>query len=245
MDFDIKAYRSLIHKQIMGRTTQQENMDLAERGEKLAQLYCDQQIRVSLLGEAIRKPGRAHPGIGVCALMPRKGDRSLLLLKRKGSHAEGTWAPPGGWIEHGERWGKTVEREVMEEVGVHLHYEQVIALTHDMFEPEGIHGITMFCSTYWCPADNSAPWRNAKIMEPDKCSELMWMPIRDIIFDKELQLFPPFQEFTCTQQWGDWVERTYGTSTAATGERHEYRWNPLHDGCRICSNASDAEVHQV
>ena len=158
--------------------------------------------------ERLVKPGRVWPGIGVCALLPNKSNRSLLLLKRKGSHAEGTWAPPGGWIEHGERWDATVEREVMEEVGVHLHYEQVIALTHDMF-PEGIHGITMFCSTYYCPAPNGVGWRNAKIMEPDKCAALEWMPIRDIIFDN-VDLFPPFKEFVCTLQWSDWVERTYG-----------------------------------
>jgi ADP-ribose pyrophosphatase YjhB (NUDIX family) len=38
-------------------------------------------------------------GVGVAMLVVNTTDETVLLLKRKGAHAEGTWACPGGWID--------------------------------------------------------------------------------------------------------------------------------------------------
>ncbi len=56
--------------------------------------------------------------VGVGVLINKDG--KILLIKRRGSHGEGTWAPPGGHIDFGERVIDCAEREVKEETGLEI-----------------------------------------------------------------------------------------------------------------------------
>ena len=62
--------------------------------------------------------------VGVLALV--YADDRLLLIKRGVPPYQGTWAPPGGFIEKGESLESAVAREVEEEVGIRIETERFI-----------------------------------------------------------------------------------------------------------------------
>jgi ADP-ribose pyrophosphatase YjhB (NUDIX family) len=50
----------------------------------------------------------------------------LLLIQRGQQPYQGKWAPPGGFVEHGESFEAAAAREVKEETGVELELEALI-----------------------------------------------------------------------------------------------------------------------
>lgn len=106
---------------------------------------------------------RPKVGIGVIIVKEDK----VLLIKRQGSHGEGTWSLPGGHLEFNESFEDCSKREVMEEVGLNIKDLRFAALTNDLFEKEDDHYITIFMLSDW---ESGEP----KIMEPDKTTEIGW-----------------------------------------------------------------------
>jgi ADP-ribose pyrophosphatase YjhB (NUDIX family) len=49
-----------------------------------------------------------------------------LALIQKPSYPEGVWRPPGGGVQPGERFELGVQREAMEELGVHIELERFL-----------------------------------------------------------------------------------------------------------------------
>lgn len=120
-------------------------------------------------------------GVGVAAFIFDFTDDTVLLVKRDGSHGEGTWAPPGGWVEKGESLLEAAEREVLEEVGLRVEAIQEFGYTEDHFS-EDVHDI---CFTVVCK------WQGdiARIMEPEKIVELKWAKVNDLLY-----LDPPYPQ---------------------------------------------------
>jgi len=112
-----------------------------------------------------------------CGILINK-DGKFLLGKRKGSHGEGTWAPPGGHLEPGESFEECCKREILEETGLTIKNFKQITFTNDIFS-EDKHYITLFFS-----ADYESGELTVK--EPDKCEEWRWCEYRD--FPKPLFL---------------------------------------------------------
>ena len=108
---------------------------------------------------------KKFPQVGVGVIIKNKG--KILLLKRKGSHGEGTWAPPGGHLEFNERIEECVKREVIEETGLILDKIKFIGVTNDIFREEGKHYITIFMS---CESKTD----EVEIKEKDKCAAMGW-----------------------------------------------------------------------
>jgi ADP-ribose pyrophosphatase YjhB (NUDIX family) len=54
--------------------------------------------------------------LGVGAIVVREG--KMLLVRRGRPPHRGTWAPPGGHVEHGETIAAAIERELLEETGL-------------------------------------------------------------------------------------------------------------------------------
>ena len=104
-------------------------------------------------------------GVGVAALILR--NKKVLLLKRKGAHAAGKWAVPGGWIdrEDGSVPG-VVEREVLEEVDLLVNTSKLYTVTTEDHKDLDCRTVTIYYRT-WTSGET-------RIMEPEKCSEVGW-----------------------------------------------------------------------
>jgi 8-oxo-dGTP diphosphatase len=82
------------------------------------------------------------PQVGIGVIIT-KGDQ-VLLMKRKGSHGDGTWSVTGGHLEYGESLEECAMREVQEEVAVIITNIAFRAITNDLFETERMHYVTIW-----------------------------------------------------------------------------------------------------
>jgi len=105
------------------------------------------------------------PRVGVAAMIIKDG--RILLIRRKGSHGEGSWATPGGHLEFGETPEVCAIRETREEVGIEITNVRFIAVTNDIFEESGKHYITL-----WMQADLLSG--EPKIAAEDEVAEFGW-----------------------------------------------------------------------
>ncbi|MBI4157475.1 NUDIX domain-containing protein, partial [Candidatus Woesebacteria bacterium] len=74
------------------------------------------------------------PRIGVGVIIKKRG--KVLLIKRKNSHGDGTWAFVGGHLEFGETPAECAKREVFEEVGIKIKNVKTTVFTNDFFKKE-------------------------------------------------------------------------------------------------------------
>ncbi|KAL4969160.1 nucleotide triphosphate diphosphatase NUDT15 [Aspergillus stella-maris] len=114
-------------------------------------------------------------GVGVFALTP---DAKFIIGQRKGSHGAGTWALPGGHLELNESFETCALREVAEETGLELDPSSIrfLTATNDIMLADNKHYVTIFVSGMILPGQGEA-----KILEPEKCSEwrvVEWNEIR-------------------------------------------------------------------
>ena len=107
------------------------------------------------------------PKVGVAVIVIK--DKKVLLGERKGAHASGTWAFPGGHLEYFESFEECAKREVEEETGLKITLldKNPVAVTNDFFEKDDKHYITLFLRAECIEG-------TPKVMEPEKCSEWKW-----------------------------------------------------------------------
>jgi len=125
-------------------------------------------------------------GVGVIVNKNRK----ILLIKRKGSHGEGTWAPPGGHIDFGESVLDCAKREVKEETGIEIKNLKILGFTEDLFKQDKKHYITIWVSS---------EWKSGKVKMGDReFSEVKWFSWRKL----PKPLFTPLKNFIEGKLWG-------------------------------------------
>lgn len=107
-------------------------------------------------------------GVGLWLFNP-KGQ--VLLGKRLSKHGTGTWAPPGGHLEFGESPQQCASRELFEETGLKISFNQIepFAITNDIFQNEDKHYITVHCRARF---NEDAYFIDVK--EKDKCEAWEW-----------------------------------------------------------------------
>ena len=111
-----------------------------------------------------------YPRIGTAAFI-LNNNHQVLMMKRQGSHGAGTWAPPGGKLEMMESFFDCVKREVKEEAGLDILSMDIIGVTNDIGEETHYVTIHVLCKTSSI---------DAKIMEPEKCSEIDWFNLNNL-----------------------------------------------------------------
>lgn len=111
------------------------------------------------------------PKVGVGVLVLRNG--KVLMGERRGSHGEGTWAPPGGHLEYGERWEECAKRETYEETGLEIKDVEFFTCTNDVYPEIGKHYVTIFMRARWVEG-------NPINYEPEKCVRWEWFQWNDL-----------------------------------------------------------------
>ena len=108
-----------------------------------------------------------RPIVCVAAVVRRKG--KVLLHKRKGTHAAGSWACPGGHIEKWETFEQAAARETKEEAGEALQVAklQLWRITNTFFVEEDRHYIVIYVIADWVAGE-------AAVCEPEKCECWEW-----------------------------------------------------------------------
>ena len=117
-----------------------------------------------------------RPKVGIGALV--LNGNKILLLKRKGSHGEGTWCYPGGHLEFNESIFDAAIREVREEAGIDVKNPRFLCITNDIFEKnkhykEGKHYVTIFVVVDYVSGE-------ARIMEKEKCADIGWFDLNNL-----------------------------------------------------------------
>ena len=109
------------------------------------------------------KTERPKVGVGVLIFKNNK----ILLGKRKSSHGDGTWCPPGGHLEFNEELETCAARETLEETGIKIKNIKLIGTTNDIFKKENKHYITLHLLADYYSGE-------VKLMEPEKCEKWDW-----------------------------------------------------------------------
>lgn len=107
-----------------------------------------------------------RPLVGIGVIVTSEG--RVLLLKRQGSHGEGTWAPPGGHLEYGESIEECARRETLEETGVVIGNVRFLALTNDVMSSELKHYLTVWVEGDYVSGEVVAAY-------PEKVAEVAWV----------------------------------------------------------------------
>ena len=127
-----------------------------------------------------------HTKLGCEAYITRNGQ---ILLGKRGAaiFGGGTWALPGGHLEHMERADECLAREVSEEVGITVTAANLKLLSVvDDIEPL-VHYIHL---TFTVDIGDQEP----RLMEPDECDEWRWFPLDEM----PENLFPPHKKIFAT-----------------------------------------------
>lgn len=109
-------------------------------------------------------------GVALCVTK----DNKVLLHKRKGKHAPGTWAFPGGHLEKWETFEEAALRELGEEAGgIVTSTPRLWTCANTRFWEEEKHYVVVFMKARWKKGE-------PKVMEPDKCEEWGWFDWDDL-----------------------------------------------------------------
>lgn len=112
-------------------------------------------------------------------------DNCILLGKRKNCYGEGTWALPGGHLEHGESLVDCISRELKEELGIEGSDFKLITIT-DNIDDRGHYVHVSFLLERFIG--------EIKCMEPDLCYEWRFFDISNLPED----IFKPHQRILKT-----------------------------------------------
>lgn len=133
-----------------------------------------------------------HTRIG-CETYIIKNDK-ILLGRRGNVHGKGTWALPGGHLEHLERADSGFVRELQEEMGLNIDPASIklIALTDDLQPEAGVHYVHI---TFAVDIED----QELRLLEPEACEEWRWFLLDEMPDD----IFPPHAKIFKTLESGN------------------------------------------
>ena len=134
-------------------------------------------------------------GLGVLIFNNRN---EILLGKRKGSHGEFTWGPPGGHLEFGESFEECAAREVLEETGLEIKNSTFLVVTNDFFQKENKHYISIFMKADYPEG------QTIKNNESHKTEEWKWFSLKVL----PENLFLPLEQLVSDKGYGARIMNT-------------------------------------
>ena len=116
---------------------------------------------------------KEKPKVGIGVLIFDKKER-VLLGKRKNSHGNLSWAPPGGHLEFGEEFEDCAIREVEEETGVTIASPKLFSVTNDFFKKDNKHYVSIIMKAIFPEG------QEIKNLEPHKTDGWNWFSLDDL-----------------------------------------------------------------
>ncbi|KAK0657871.1 NUDIX hydrolase domain-like protein [Cercophora newfieldiana] len=113
--------------------------------------------------------------VGVAAVVKNAEGKMVVGIRKGNSHGVGHWQFPGGHLEFGETPLQCAERETLEETGLVVRAEKIIAVTNDIFQESSKHYITLFVACQRLRED-----QEPETLEPEKCEGWSWKSWEDI-----------------------------------------------------------------
>ena len=109
----------------------------------------------------------SRPRVGIGLFIFKDG--KVLLGKRKGKHAPGVYAGPGGHLESMEAFVTCAKREAMEEAGIEIDNIKFLCITN----------FQEYAPRHYVDIGLIAEWRRGepKALELDKCEGWDWYDI--------------------------------------------------------------------
>lgn len=113
-----------------------------------------------------------RPKVGLGLMVIKNGQ--VLLGKRIASHGVGEYGGPGGHLEHGEAFEKSLLREVEEEVGKEFKVKNLGFLC--------VTNMTKYLPKHYVDIGMVAEWESGEpvVMEPHKLESWDWYDIDDV-----------------------------------------------------------------
>jgi uncharacterized protein (TIGR00730 family) len=139
-------------------------------------------------GTVVPFPTIRPPAVGVSALVIRDG--RILLGQRRGAHGAGTWAPPGGAVDGGERPADTALRELEEETGLRGERARPLVFTSDLFPRDRQQWVTLH---HLVEGATGEP----RLREPDRSGAWRWFALEEL----PQPLFGPLASLVQSDAW--------------------------------------------
>jgi 8-oxo-dGTP diphosphatase len=116
---------------------------------------------------------RPEPRVEVAVGAIVEHDGCLLLVQRGRGVAVGTWAPPGGRVDFGERLSDAVTREVREETGLTVAVSELAGwVERTGADPEPYHYVILdFRAT---------PVGSIELVAGDDAADARWIPLDEL-----------------------------------------------------------------
>ena len=141
------------------------------------------------------QPGRDYIGVGVGAMVFNKEGKVFLSQRGLESRNErGKWEFPGGKVDFGEKLTETIEREFLEEYGMVIKVQKLLAVDDHILPDEGQHWVS---PTYLAIHVSGEP----KILEPHKCTAIGWFRMAEL--PKPLSVISQLNVETFTNDYPD------------------------------------------
>jgi 8-oxo-dGTP diphosphatase len=121
--------------------------------------------------------------VGVGVLVWKDG--KLVLVKRSKAYGNGTWSPPGGHLEFGERILDAAGRETMEEAGIEIENLEILGFTEDITPDK--HYLTAWVRADWASGDlktEDAEFTESGFFEIGSLPEDLFISFRNLLDGK-------------------------------------------------------------
>lgn len=117
------------------------------------------------------------PEVGIGIIIIDRDNKKVLIGERRGSHAAGKKAFPGGRLEFNETWIDCAVRECIEECGEQFKIQvqtEPFIVTNDIMHDDNVHFVTIFMVAHVIDG-------NPENKEPNKNVAWEWLTLEELI----------------------------------------------------------------
>jgi len=120
--------------------------------------------------------------IRVAAGVLRRGSQYFIAQRLPGDLGDGAWEFPGGKVEPGESDSDALQRELAEELGIHVTESALLmTLTHEY--PERFVDLVFFEVLAWQGEPEGREGQATRWCERDALAEVDWLPANGPVVD--------------------------------------------------------------